>query len=507
MARTRLFAAMTQGLAPRNERALSRRGLLTMTAAMGVTACAPRLRHEETTIGVVGGGIAGLTAAYRLARAGHTVSLYEASSRFGGRMFTKPDFNAEGMFCELGGELVDSNHLPLMALAKELGVGIQPLKDPAHPRQDLYLMGGAVHAEQDLLHARRGLFAGMAKVIARDAAALTDAQGNWTDTARRLDGLSVAAYLKTLRPLAPDWVTDLLDLAYLGEYGVPTDRQSALNLVDLIAPADDGDYAMFGKSDEAFRIQGGSSALPDALVKAMPSSVHLRSQCALTGLHRDGNDLVLDLTDKGERRRVRHSHVVLALPFTTLRQVAGLDQLGLSPLKHRAIAELGYGDNAKIMVGTTSRPWLDAGRNLPAPANGEFYARDFQVIWDTSRAQNGHRGILTNFVSGVTDQAQAVAAMQAGLQKIWPPLSRSLDLANQAAFFWAANPYSRGAYSAPLVGQYTTLLEAAGTPELDGRLLFCGEHTSVDFPGFMCGGVDTGEKAAKLWLAASASKP
>lgn len=41
--------------------------------------------------------------------------IFEAAERTGGRMFAKRDFNSEGMFCELGGELVDSNHADLIA--------------------------------------------------------------------------------------------------------------------------------------------------------------------------------------------------------------------------------------------------------------------------------------------------------------------------------------------------------------------------------------------------------
>ncbi|MGH7489939.1 MAG: FAD-dependent oxidoreductase, partial [bacterium] len=47
----------------------------------------------------------------------------------------------------------------------------------------------------------------------------------------------------------------------------------------------------------------------------------------------------------------------------------------------------------------------------------------------------------------------------------------------------------------------TTLLEVAGTPEFDGKLQFAGEHTSTDYAGFMCGGVDSGNRAAAAVLA------
>ncbi|WP_373070093.1 flavin monoamine oxidase family protein [Gemmatimonas sp.] len=44
--------------------------------------------HFKTDIAVVGGGLAGLTAAWQLATAGHHVTLFEARSRLGGRVLT-----------------------------------------------------------------------------------------------------------------------------------------------------------------------------------------------------------------------------------------------------------------------------------------------------------------------------------------------------------------------------------------------------------------------------------
>lgn len=94
--------------------------------------------------------MAGLTAAYRLLQAGIPCEIFEASERTGGRMLTKTGFNAEGMFCELGGELVDTEHTDLMALAGELGVGIQELKR-GDAGADRYFFGGKHYTDKELI--------------------------------------------------------------------------------------------------------------------------------------------------------------------------------------------------------------------------------------------------------------------------------------------------------------------------------------------------------------------
>ena len=67
-------------------------------------------------------------------------------------MFSKRYFNAEGMFCELGGELVDSDHKDLTKLADELGVKIQELKG-GDKGVELYFFGGKHYTEQQLIPA------------------------------------------------------------------------------------------------------------------------------------------------------------------------------------------------------------------------------------------------------------------------------------------------------------------------------------------------------------------
>jgi monoamine oxidase len=63
----------------------------------------------------------------------------------------------------------------------------------------------------------------------------------------------------------------------------------------------------------------------------------------------------------------------------------------------------------------------------------------------------------------------------------------------------------KASYSGPLAGQYCTFYENAAKPELDGKLIFAGEHTSMESAGFMNGAVESGERAAKELLGPKAS--
>mgnify|MGYP000105993719 CR=1 FL=1 len=207
-------------------RALTRRAALTLGAA-ALAACAARSApRRRESIAIIGAGAAGLVAAHRLADRADC-AIYEASNRVGGRMFTQRNFTAEGQFCELGGELVDSGHKALIDLAGELGVGIQRIAPEGETDADLYAVGGKLYRASDMIDPATGAgaFAPIARRIAADQAALLDDDDNWTARAEALDRTSVKDYLNALRPEAERWAVDLLDRIERG--AVLLDEQAA----------------------------------------------------------------------------------------------------------------------------------------------------------------------------------------------------------------------------------------------------------------------------------------
>ncbi len=384
MSRTPLFAAVKKALAitchdrgivlPRSS-ALSRRRLLRLSAAAaGAAALSPVLdwsafAKDKTppSIAIVGGGVAGLTAAYRLQAVGVKPVLFEASSRWGGRMLTVYDFY-KGMFCELGGQFVDTGHEDLIALAKEFGIEMQTLATEGEG-EDLYYFGGAFHTPKDMIDTatKTGAFAPIAEKIAEDAEKLTDKDENWTKFAHKLDRMSLKAYLEQFRGKTENWAIDLLDVAYVGEFGLETEEQSSLNMVDFIATEMDQPFRIFGESDEAFRIKGGSSALIKALTGALENKADMRLGYALTALDRKAGKIVLTFAGPDGEKSESFDATILTLPFTKLRDVKGLNRLKLAPEKLKCIRELGMGTSAKVINGTTSRVWRSC-RLWPARA-------------------------------------------------------------------------------------------------------------------------------------------
>src|SRR5258706_11256233 len=108
----------------------SRRDFLNLAAAsLAAVALQPVTRSFAAgpRIGIVGGGLAGLTTAYRLKQAGYSSTVFEASDRIGGRCWTGRGVFNDGQIYEHGGELIDSNHIQIKQLAQELGLNLDDL--------------------------------------------------------------------------------------------------------------------------------------------------------------------------------------------------------------------------------------------------------------------------------------------------------------------------------------------------------------------------------------------
>jgi monoamine oxidase len=447
---------------------------------------------QDGRVVVVGAGLAGLHCAYRLLELGVWASVYDAAPRVGGRVYTDRHTFGPVQHSELGGERIDTGHETMRDLAEELGI---PLLDYATDAPGLtdqvFHFGGRRLSEAEILEG----FAPVARAVDDALNSLADPGdpavsfdepngGAWLDT------MPLAAFLDRSGVAEP--VRTLLEVAYVSEYGVEASELSALSLVSLIS-TDRQRFRLYGDSDERFNSAIGNDAFAHRLAAALPPDrIHLGP--ALEALRQtSGGTYVLTFARDATHFDVAADHVVLALPFTRLREVdLAVD---LPPLKRRAIAELGYGSNAKLLFGTATRVWRAQG------AAGESYTdRGYQCAWDSSRLQPGDGGIMTAFVGGRAGVALGAGTPEAQLDRVLEqiepvfPGTRAASTGQVVRMHWPSEPLYRGSYSAYTVGQQTAFGGVEG--QRVGNLHFCGEHTSRDFQGFMEGAALTGAMVA-----------
>jgi monoamine oxidase len=441
------------------------------------------------SIAIVGAGIAGLTAAHFLEQAGVRAEIYEAAMRVGGRMFTARGVLAGEQLVELGGELVDSDHLVMQTLAGLHGLALDDLQHvTAGLAQDVFHFDGAVVPEATLIAEFTPVAMKMELAVAAGDAS--------EDEFARIDALSIPEWLEQEAGLPPSsLIRRVLEVAYLEEFGLEVEEQSAWNLITLIDYTTPDPFRIFGDSDERYHIHQGNDALPARMAERLADRVHLDH--TLMKVAQDGEAFALTFARAGVADvTVRADHVVYALPFTKLREV-DLAGAGLSEDKQAVIAELGYGTNAKLMMQFATRHWEIAHM---AAGSCITDTGQLQSTWATSRGQLGSEGILTNFVGGARGIAIGEGTPEAQAQVVLPwidtvfPGTAATYLAGSAIrHHWPTAPLAKGSYATYKVGQWA-FFGTEGARE--GNQHFCGEHCSENFQGYMEGGAETGALVA-----------
>ncbi|HUJ60644.1 MAG TPA: NAD(P)/FAD-dependent oxidoreductase [Kofleriaceae bacterium] len=491
---------------------ISRRKLLAGAAAgaAGLALARPRralAASQSQTVTIVGGGIAGLNCALTLRDQGFASTVYEASGRLGGRMFSNNGgYWDAGQVSEWCGELIDTGHKTIRDLAARYALPLDDLH-AAEPNKstETYLFDGSYYPFDQAV----ADFADVSDALAADLAnaPFPTLYNSYTADGAELDHTSVYDWIESRVPgghTAP--FGQLLDVAYAIEYGADTAVQSSLNLIYLLGFQPKNDFVLFGQSDERFHIRGGNQQLPLAIAADLGPDV-VKTGYSLVRLAETPNGrYTCTFARGGGTVEVTSDFVVLAIPFAVL---AGIDTsgAGFDALKNTAIQQLGRGHNGKLQLQFGARTWLGKGP-WPGKANGSSYAdTGYQNTWEVTRAQPGTPGILVMYSGGsVTDgmktttpyttasDPDVVSDARRGLRQlapVYPDLSwngkATQSLPHKSPFFNASYSYWK-------TGQYTEFAGYERHPL--GGVYFCGEHTSIDFQGYMEGGAKTGKHTA-----------
>ncbi len=307
-------------------------------------------------IAIIGAGLAGLNCAYQLKKAGIRSTVYEAAQRFGGRCFTKQDVLGNGLITELGGEFIDSGCTDMQELVKEFSLPLLDLSEDTLVKQEAYYFGGRHYSESEVVEALKPFI----ERISLDATLVPQEPVNplpiesmvrRAKSRRKYDLMCLSEYLDEKE--IKGWLRALLEAAFVTEFGMDADEQSSLNFLSMIGTDMASGLRLLGESDERYKVEGGNQRVVDELANRLEGQIETeRRLVSIT--KRDG---AMDLTFA--RGKAEADMLVLALPFTMLREVDL--KLDLPSEKQKAISELGYGMNAKVMFGTSADPGANRG--------------------------------------------------------------------------------------------------------------------------------------------------
>jgi monoamine oxidase len=462
---------------------------------------------SSLSVGIVGAGLAGLACADTLKTRGVRASVYEAADRAGGRCWSLRDV-FPGQVAERGGELIDNLHKTMLGYAKRFRLVLED--DHNQPGEIFYHFSGQRYSESAIMGEFRDFVSVMRHDLNRLSREVT--ASSYTPDDVILDRTNLLAYLEGQNgvgvPAGPLAKAAII-AAYEGEYGLAAHEQSCLTFLLFIHADRRSQFTPFGVfSDERYHVVDGNDLIVEGLTRELPGHITYDSRLVRVRRLSDGR---IELTFQQGSRTVTFAHdaAVLAIPFTILREVELDASLAIPSNQLTAIRELGYGTNAKMMIGFSSRPWRALGSNGTAYTN----LANVQTTWETNPSRGTvTRGVLTDFSSGARGAELNPNAVQTEAQRFLTDLNQIFPGTLGAATrvngqylahleHWPSNPFMKGSYTCYRPGQFTTMAGLEGIPA--GNLFFAGEHTNsfYEWQGFMEGAALSGIAAAQSILA------
>jgi monoamine oxidase len=447
---------------------------------------------------VIGAGLAGLSAAYRLTKARWKVTVLEAQNRFGGRVFShRFAEDTPDLVCELGAEWIGADHLRMITLCKEFGL---ELKDH---RFSLSFWNGVGKKSRsyapDAWCFRKSLLRKFNQ-FATYYGSLSTHQGrklddlNWWRLLGEMGFSQKELERRELMDSTDSGETIRLTSAYsaAGEYCSPAKSKTDEMDYKIV----DGNHRLIDKFIEAIRAAGDDEFTNEVLRDAPVRAIIQKDNGVEVRLH-------------GHRTRFQAPFCICTVPT---RALLNIEWNPVIPKAQWNMArDLQYSRIMKSAVLFNSRFWK-------TPRSGGFSVFTYRAsdfCFDSTYGQDtDRRGILCSYAIGdkADDLASepndnnvmkwisedAAAAVQPGPRVPVSPIR----IRRQP---WQREKWIHGAYAFYQPGQWFTVMPALQTPHK--RVHFAGEHLSDENQGFMEGAVETGEKAARQVIALAGTGP
>ncbi|HET8978965.1 MAG TPA: FAD-dependent oxidoreductase [Solirubrobacteraceae bacterium] len=469
-------------------------------AGLPEAAAARRPRGRRADVVVIGAGLAGLTAARRVAHAGHSVLVLEARDRVGGRVWNHDI--GHGQVSERGGTFVGPTQNHIAALARELRVRTFPVYDRG---RDVYLADG-----DRLTYSDRGPFgtAPPDPAIAQQLAELVlgidslsaqvPVDAPWTaPNAAALDRQTLAGYMAQ-RSVSPR-LAQVTAAALRAIFGAEARELSMLFTLFYTAASGDARHAGSFQRNfntrggaQAERLVGGSQIVPLRMAAQLGRRVLLSSPVRSVTQTRGGVRVIADGVTVTARR------AIMAIPPLLAGHIHYAPAI---PPARAAIFHRWHPGTLIKVAAVYDRPfWRDHGLTGQAVATGF----PISISYDDS-PPDGRPGVLFGFVGG--DDARRY-------RRLSPPARRRAVLSQLEGLFgpearrprqffetdWTAQPWTRGCpVSIPALGALSAHGPALRAPT--GHLHWAGTETATYWNGYMDGAVSSGERAAAEALA------
>ena len=468
---------------------------------------------------IVGGGLAGMTAAYELGKAGYQCTVLEARSRTGGRCWTirggdrveESDSvqtaewgRGESLYFNAGPARLPHHHKAVLGYCREFGI---PLEVIVNDNRNALLHDPASFDGKPVrMHQVRGnMYGHLAELLAKavNKGALDDTldaadKEKLLDFVRRFGALKDGAHRGSSRAGYRVLPGAGLDVGQVNE---------PLALKTLIASPFWEETATFadGHEQTATMLQpvGGMDRIAAAFARRVARVI--RTNAAVTQIRRvgDGARVIYKDGRTGAETALDATFVLVTLPLSVLK---GIDT-DFSPAHKAAIAAGEYIPAAKIAFEARRRFWEEDEHIYGGIS---WTTQDITQVWYPSTGFHGRTGIILGGYIWSDDIGEALAKLPpaqrieraiAQGEKLHP--SYRADVHHGVAVCWGKVPYSNGAWcdwsAETKRDAYPVLLKP------DGPLFLAGEHLS-NLRGWQEGSILSAYKAIEAIAERAASR-
>lgn len=402
-------------------------------------------------VAVLGAGLAGLSAAHRLSKAGIEVTVFEARNRVGGRVWSDSiSVGGKAIRIERGAEFILDGYDAVRALLAEHGLELidtgmsyyvrVPGDCPTVSTDDIVLAGGQAYE----LAQRRG-----GALSAEDVISGLDARDEVVRALRARIEISTAV----------------------------SSTEVSADAIATIASFD---------PRPSWRVAGGNQRLAEALAACLGDVIRFSSVVTQVGNLPDGG-AVVTTTDGSEI----FDAVVVALPLAVVCDEERI-KLPVTAARTANLRRVTQGHAAKLHLPLKANPASSAVMSV----EGRYWT------WTAVDADGDVPAVMNAFMGSDAAIASAGLTADPGLwvQRV-RTLRDDLEIGDDAAAvvtIWSEDPLAGGAYAAHAPAD-------PGMPPIDletpiGDVYWAGEYAEREFTGLMEGAVRSGERAARRVL-------